>query len=342
MLATSPAHAEIWFGGDAPLAVAISDGQRGIFRPGLLPAGAGYLGLGPLAAGLRVRAGFMRDGAPPASDREDPGTGGLVSATLAARVRLAGAWVEVAGGGAVTGTTLAPTFELGAGLSIQNDTLAMGPSLRYVQVRSTDAMDVFGTAELLLVGLDVRFGGRPTPPRRSRPAVEVARPPASAPPEVAPPAAPAVAIERDEPPLVDRDASCAHDLAACPVPAGVEVLADRFVLDDRVLFDTDRARVRSAGRQLVRAIVELWRAHPAWTHVTIEGHADVRGGDDYNVALSELRAQRVRALMIELGADASALDAVGLGKSRPRDPGHDEHAHQRNRRVEFVIDRSAP
>jgi len=330
----TPVRAEVWFGAEAPLAVAISDGQRGVFRPGLLPSGGVYVERDVLSLGVRIRAGFLRDGAPPSSDREDPSTGGLLSSTLAARVRLfGGMWFEGAAGAGVTGSRIAPTFELAVGLSFANEKFELGPSARYVQVRSLEEMDSFGTAELLLIGLDVRFGGRPQRPLRHVFAAAPAR---------VVEAEPVIEIERDDDRVVDLDASCLQDVSSCPLPEGMEMLHDRIILDERVLFDLDRSRVRTNGRKLVHAIVNLWKMNAGWEHLTVEGHADARGSDDYNLKLSERRAQRVRELMIEFGSTAAELEAVGFGKSRPRDPGLDEQAHQKNRRVEFVIDRSTP
>lgn len=329
------AHADVWVGAEAPLAVATSEGQHGIFRPGFLPSGSVYVGHRALAVGLRVRGGFLREGAAPGSGREDPSTGGLLSVTAAVRMRIAGPWIEAAGGGGLTGTTLAPTVELAAGWSFTGDGYELGPSARYVRLISTDSMDSFGSAEMALVGLDVRFGN--TPRRaivRTTPRIAVVVP------RVEPaPAIVQVAIDADGDRIVEREASCVHELAGCPLPTGMTILEDRIILDERVLFDLNRARVRSKGRGLVRVIVGLWRANPEWTRITIEGHADVRGSDDFNSELSERRAQRVRALMLELGSTAAQLEAVGLGRGRPRDTGHTEAAHARNRRVEFVIDR---
>jgi outer membrane protein OmpA-like peptidoglycan-associated protein len=47
----------------------------------------------------------------------------------------------------------------------------------------------------------------------------------------------------------------------------------------------------------------------------------------------------VRAELIKEGVPEDKVDAVGYGATRPRDPGTDEEAHQRNRRVEFAIHR---
>jgi outer membrane protein OmpA-like peptidoglycan-associated protein len=329
----TPARAEVWFGAEAPLAVAISDGQRGVFRPGLLPAAGVYLESDVLSIGARVRAGFLRDGAPPTDDREDPSTGGLLSGVLAARMKFGnGLWLEGASGVGMTGDSIAPTFELAAGLSFANEYFELGPSVRYVQVHSIDKMDSFGTAELLLVGLDVRFGGKPVKHSVRRAVVAEAPPPVAAP-------EPAIDVDRDDDTVVDLDQSCLQDLSSCPLPEGMEVQHDRIILDERVLFDFNRARVRSGGRKLVRAIVALWAHNTTWGRITIEGHADVRGTEDYNLALSERRAQKVRDLMVEMGSNPFAVDSIGLGKSRPRDTGTDEHAHERNRRVEFVIER---
>lgn len=345
-----PAQAQVWFGAEAPFAFATSDTQRDMFEPGFLPAAGVYAGSPRLALGLRVRAGFLSDGSAPASEgRKDPGTAGLVSTTLAARVRVSDAWLETAAGGGLTGRTLAPTFEVALGWTFARSKLEIGPSARYVRVVSTNAMDTFGTADLVLVGLDMTFGAsraRAATPVREQPAdvVQVASEPqvekrALAAQPAAPP--PVVPVQVDDDRVADEDASCIHDLVGCTPPAGMEVQEDRIILDERVLFDFDRARVRTAGRKLVHTVVEMWKAHPTWTKVTIEGHTDVRGSDAYNVKLGELRANRVRDLMLELGAP-SAIDVVGVGRARPRDTGHDEAAHSRNRRVEFVIERSVP
>ena len=69
----------------------------------------------------------------------------------------------------------------------------------------------------------------------------------------------------------------------------------------------------------------------------IQGHADTRGTDQYNQWLSELRASRVRDVLVRQGFAPDRVETAGFGCTHPRDPGNDEEAHQRNRRVEFVI-----
>ena len=146
--------------------------------------------------------------------------------------------------------------------------------------------------------------------------------------------------------ILDGDDQCPNepetvngneDEDGCPDEGLIELVNDRIVLEERVLFDFERARVKTAARPILDALVNLWRQHPEWTQLRIEGHADVRGDPDYNRTLSQRRAQNVMAELVRRGVPQSIIDAIGHGDSQPRDPGTTEEAHQRNRRVEFVV-----
>jgi outer membrane protein OmpA-like peptidoglycan-associated protein len=209
--------------------------------------------------------------------------------------------------------------------------------VRWIHVVAEGSMDVLGSADLALVGADFTFGKG----RRHGVGAHVREDEAGAafvPPS---PPAPEVAFDREDEPVHDADETCLdEDEAACPgeLPGPIVVRNHRIVLEERVLFDVDHAHVKSRGRELVAQVLRMWHAHPNWKAITIEGHTDVRGGDEYNQDLSERRAASVRAVLIKLGADAEHLTSVGFGKTRPRDDGTSEESHQRNRRVEFVID----
>lgn len=328
---TRSASADVTFVAEAPAAVAVSDAQRGVFRPGVMPAAGVYVGRKHVLVGLRMRAGVLRNGPAPSETFVDPGTGGLVTGSLAVRALFGAGWTEIAGGAGITGSDRVPTLELGIGWGTDVGSMTLGPSLRYVRVISNDRMDTLGSADLLMAGIDVRWGGpkRPTPVRAR--AIVAARPQEPVVPTSA-------GVPVDEEALVDTNESCSRDLVGCPIIENVEFEHDRMVLDDRVLFDYNRARVRSAGRVTISQLSQLWHAHPEWTHITVEGHADVRGSDEYNLALSQRRAERVREVMIKAGCHPERIEAVGYGRSRPRAEGaRSESEHQRNRRVEFAI-----
>ncbi len=328
--AASFAHADRWLVVEAPMAIATSDAQSGAFRPGLMPA-VGVYTESRFALGFRLRGGVLRDGPTPGENLADPGMGGLTTASVA--VRFGGrAWLELAAGGGLTGSDLVPAVEVGVGWSMSVGKLDIGPSARYVRVVSRDAMHAFGDAELALVGVDVRFG-------RKRPARAVAPVRFERTPDPV-----VVEVSRDRDRVVERETGCVVDAEGCP--SAPVVLApdlvmqdDRIVLEERVLFAFDRARVRSGGREVLARLIKVWGEHPEWLHITVEGHADERGTEGYNQWLSEERAGRVRAAMIKLGAPADAITVVGYGRTRPRDQAATEAAYERNRRVEFVIDR---
>ena len=67
----------------------------------------------------------------------------------------------------------------------------------------------------------------------------------------------------------------------------------------------------------------------------IEGHADERGSEEYNLALGERRAEAVRKYLAALGVPSSQMRIVSYGESRPAVTGHDESAWGLNRRAEF-------
>lgn len=331
---TKVAYADSWFVAEAPAAIAVSDAQEGAFRPGLMPAVGVYASNERVALGLRMRAGILRNGPAPADNLADPGTGGLGTFGAAIRFGLGGGWVEGVGGGGITGRDVVPAVELGAGWTFDVGPVALGPSVRYARVLSRDPMSAFGTAELVLVGLDVKLGmDRASMRAHIRPESNSAIARAQMPPP-----RPEPIVERDKDFIVEHEASCAKVLDGCPVAPDIVVRDSRIVLSERVLFDLDRVRVRSSGRAIVAQIAQLWKTHPEWVHVTIEGHADVRGGDDYNQQLSERRARRVRDVLVANGCDPEVIDTIGFGRSRPRTPGNDEAVHRTNRRVEFVID----
>ena len=79
------------------------------------------------------------------------------------------------------------------------------------------------------------------------------------------------------------------------------------------------------------------RANPTAT-VTIEGHCDNRGTNEYNLALGDRRAYSAKIFLIDLGIAESRMQTISYGEERPLDPGENEDAWTKNRRAHFVID----
>jgi peptidoglycan-associated lipoprotein len=71
--------------------------------------------------------------------------------------------------------------------------------------------------------------------------------------------------------------------------------------------------------------------------VRVEGHADERGTEGYNLALGERRALSIREYLVNLGVPGTRVDTISYGESNPADPRSNEEAWRRNRRGEFVL-----
>ncbi len=99
-----------------------------------------------------------------------------------------------------------------------------------------------------------------------------------------------------------------------------------FAYDNDTLRSQDKSVVELQGRYLSQ--------HPD-VHVTVAGNTDERGGSEYNLALGQKRAEAVVKALELLGVGESQLEATSYGKERPADPGHDEAAWAKNRRVEL-------
>ena len=101
-----------------------------------------------------------------------------------------------------------------------------------------------------------------------------------------------------------------------------------------VRFAFDSAEILPAARTQLDALAQGIKMLAPDRIVTVEGHTDATGGEDYNLALSRARAQSVRDYLVQHhGIDAARLKTVGYGKGRPIE-GSDPHAAL-NRRVQF-------
>ena len=69
--------------------------------------------------------------------------------------------------------------------------------------------------------------------------------------------------------------------------------------------------------------------------VRIEGHADERGSNDYNLSLGEKRAMEVKNKLVQAGIDPARIKIVSYGEERPVDTASNEEAWFKNRRAEF-------
>jgi len=106
-----------------------------------------------------------------------------------------------------------------------------------------------------------------------------------------------------------------------------------------IYFDYDSSSVREDARRILRTNSQEIANRQDWGTITLEGHADERGSEEYNLALGERRATATKRYLTDLGVPASRIVTVSFGESSPAVQGHDESAWQWNRRVEFRVTR---
>lgn len=100
-------------------------------------------------------------------------------------------------------------------------------------------------------------------------------------------------------------------------------------------FDFDSNIVKPEAHLPLQAHAAYLQANPN-VRVVLNGYADERGTKEYNLALGERRAKAVERFLVVSGASASQIEVVSYGEEFPADPGHNEEAWAKNRRVELV------
>ena len=105
-----------------------------------------------------------------------------------------------------------------------------------------------------------------------------------------------------------------------------------------VYFDLDSAEMKADYEPALRAHARYLVEHPQ-SHLRIEGHADERGGAEYNRRLGLKRAESVRSSLLGHGAPEKQVAIKTLGEARPKLTGHDEESWAENRRADVIYEK---
>ena len=103
-----------------------------------------------------------------------------------------------------------------------------------------------------------------------------------------------------------------------------------------VLFEVNGAALQPGAQTELLRLADYLKRNPD-RKTLIEGHTDNTGGSDYNLQLSQLRAQSVESYLVSGGVPADRIRAIGYGETRPEAPNDSATGRQQNRRVEIVI-----
>ncbi|MGD9975622.1 MAG: peptidoglycan-associated lipoprotein Pal [Desulfatirhabdiaceae bacterium] len=108
------------------------------------------------------------------------------------------------------------------------------------------------------------------------------------------------------------------------------------LVSEDIYFEFDSAVLIPEAREILKTKAD-WLRSNSGISIIIEGHTDDRGTPEYNIALGDRRAESVRLFLESLGVASSRMDTVSFGEERPADPGQNETAWAKNRRVHIEI-----
>ena len=135
----------------------------------------------------------------------------------------------------------------------------------------------------------------------------------------------------EQPPQADtRTVAPVETKSIDPLDDPKGVLANRSVY-----FDFDSYVVRDDGKSVVQNHSGYLTKNTN-RNILIQGNTDERGGAEYNLALGQKRAEAVKKAMVALGVSDGQIEAVSLGKEKPKAEGHNEEAWAQNRRADIV------
>ena len=108
-----------------------------------------------------------------------------------------------------------------------------------------------------------------------------------------------------------------------------------------IYFDYDKYDLKTEARDTLKANTD-WLKKNASARLEIEGHADERGTNEYNLALGAKRAQAARDYLVTLGVSKERLSTISYGEELPVCKEQNEGCWQKNRRARFVVITARP
>ena len=115
-----------------------------------------------------------------------------------------------------------------------------------------------------------------------------------------------------------------------------KVKANAAIVLNNIFFDVNKYELKEKSTTELEEIIKFLTVNPA-LQVEIGGHTDNSGAADYNIKLSEQRAQSVANYLTQKGIDSARITQKGYGSSQPVKPNDSEANRQANRRIEFKI-----
>lgn len=128
-----------------------------------------------------------------------------------------------------------------------------------------------------------------------------------------------------------------EDGDGCPDKGKVIIDGSNIVILEKIQFATGSDKILPQSIPIVEAVAATLQGHPEFLAIEVAGHADERGADAMNLALTKKRAASVRKALKERGVKESRIVSQGYGEYCPLDKASNTSAWDKNRRVEFKV-----
>lgn len=138
-----------------------------------------------------------------------------------------------------------------------------------------------------------------------------------------------VVEEKEEVAEVARDESVAADERAL-------MAARNAFLSEHIYFAFDKYNLDDASQSVLLSKADFLRENPD-IYITVEGHCDERGTNEYNLALGDRRAESSKSFLVDMGIEAYRISTVSYGEERPFCDEKNEECWAKNRRGQFII-----
>ncbi len=145
-----------------------------------------------------------------------------------------------------------------------------------------------------------------------------------------------VAVQQQPVDVEEKEEPVAEEKKEEPVAVPPSTKLDAMVMEEDIHFDFDKYNLTPTAQENLLRKAEWLRQNPDVT-VTIEGHADERGTNEYNLALGDRRADSAKGFLVNLGISASRLTTISYGEERPLCNESNEECWSKNRRGNFVL-----
>jgi len=132
-----------------------------------------------------------------------------------------------------------------------------------------------------------------------------------------------------------------NDDDGCPDQGLATMTKGKIVTMKPIYFETDKDIIKPESFPVVDSVAAAINGNPWIEMVEIQGHADERGDDAHNLDLTERRAASVRRALEERNVLPSKLRSHGYGETKPICKEHNESCWSKNRRVEFIIEKTS-